>query len=172
MTVAEVGETLKLNQHKGNWIDAGTLPSVRIGRRRVSSDPPSTVLSRTALADHGRRPRTCRTDRFQSHPAVVAFERSLAYRAAPRYAPLCPPLRSPLILGSRVIATPLLCPASNCTAPHRSRAVRLLADAFAQRRLQWRSWCVKTGARGKGATCVPLGHRLDAAHLLLEGLSD
>jgi len=34
MTVAEVASFLKLNQQTiRNWIDAGTLPAVRIGRR-------------------------------------------------------------------------------------------------------------------------------------------
>jgi excisionase family DNA binding protein len=34
MTVAEVASILKLNQQTvRNWIDAGTLPAVRIGRR-------------------------------------------------------------------------------------------------------------------------------------------
>jgi excisionase family DNA binding protein len=34
MTVAEVATTLKVNQQTvRNWIDAGTLPAVRIGRR-------------------------------------------------------------------------------------------------------------------------------------------
>ena len=34
MTVAEVAETLKLNQQTvRNWIDAGKLPAVRLGRR-------------------------------------------------------------------------------------------------------------------------------------------
>jgi excisionase family DNA binding protein len=34
MTVAEVAAILKLNQQTvRNWIDAGTLPAVRIGRR-------------------------------------------------------------------------------------------------------------------------------------------
>lgn len=34
MTVAEVAAVLKLNQETvPNWIDAGTLPAVRIGRR-------------------------------------------------------------------------------------------------------------------------------------------
>ena len=34
MTVAEVATILKLNQQTvRNWIDAGTLPAVRIGRR-------------------------------------------------------------------------------------------------------------------------------------------
>jgi excisionase family DNA binding protein len=34
MTVAEVAALLKLNQQTiRNWIDAGTLPAVRIGRR-------------------------------------------------------------------------------------------------------------------------------------------
>ena len=33
MTVAEVASILKLQQTIPNWIDAGTLPTVRIGRR-------------------------------------------------------------------------------------------------------------------------------------------
>ncbi len=34
LTVAEVAETLKLNQQTiRNWIDQGSLPAVRIGRR-------------------------------------------------------------------------------------------------------------------------------------------
>lgn len=34
LTVAEVADVLKLNQQTiRNWIDAGTLPAVRIGRR-------------------------------------------------------------------------------------------------------------------------------------------
>jgi excisionase family DNA binding protein len=34
MTVAEIAATLKLNQQTiRNWIDAGTLPHVRVGRR-------------------------------------------------------------------------------------------------------------------------------------------
>ena len=34
LTVAEVAETLKLNQQTvRNWIDAGTLPALRVGRR-------------------------------------------------------------------------------------------------------------------------------------------
>ena len=36
LTVAEIAETLKLNQQTiRNWIDAGELPAVRLGRRRV-----------------------------------------------------------------------------------------------------------------------------------------
>jgi excisionase family DNA binding protein len=36
LTVAEVAEILKLNQQTiRNWIDAGSLPHVRLGERRV-----------------------------------------------------------------------------------------------------------------------------------------
>jgi excisionase family DNA binding protein len=53
LTVAEVAALLKLNEQTiRNWIDAGTLPAVRIGRR-------VRVLRRDLdeLLDRGRPPR-------------------------------------------------------------------------------------------------------------------
>jgi excisionase family DNA binding protein len=51
LTVAEVAELLKLNQHTvRNWIDAGYLPAVRVGRRVRSGEPTSISSSRRAAS--------------------------------------------------------------------------------------------------------------------------
>jgi excisionase family DNA binding protein len=64
LTVAEVAEILRLNQQTvRNWIDAGTLPATRVGRRvrikqsdldliveRGYSGPPSVDTSSVALS--------------------------------------------------------------------------------------------------------------------------
>lgn len=62
LTVAEVAELLKLNQQTvRNWIDQGSLPAVRVGRRvrirrsdleRVLEDG-STTAARAAEPDEG-----------------------------------------------------------------------------------------------------------------------
>src|ERR1700738_3157362 len=62
LTVAEVAETLKLNQQTvRNWIDQGSLPAIRVGRRvRIKRSDFERVLaegysagSRTAARDTG-----------------------------------------------------------------------------------------------------------------------
>lgn len=47
LTVAEVAETLKLNQQTvRNWIDQGTLPALRVGRRvRIKKSDFERVLA-------------------------------------------------------------------------------------------------------------------------------
>ena len=47
LTVAEVAATLKLNQQTvRNWIDAGTLPAVRVGRRvRIKSSDFQRIIA-------------------------------------------------------------------------------------------------------------------------------
>ncbi len=49
LTVAEVAETLKLNQQTvRNWIDQGTLPALRVGRRvRIKRSDFERILERS-----------------------------------------------------------------------------------------------------------------------------
>lgn len=51
MTVAEVAATLRLNQQTvRNWIDAGTLPAVHIGRRvRIRRDDFDALLDASVI---------------------------------------------------------------------------------------------------------------------------
>jgi excisionase family DNA binding protein len=61
LTVAEVAATLKLNQQTvRNWIDAGTLPAVRVGRRvRIKSSDFQRIIDESysgAPASSARRP--------------------------------------------------------------------------------------------------------------------
>ena len=62
LTVAEVAATLKLNQQTvRNWIDAGTLPALRVGRRvRIKRSDFERILeesySGSARAQPERRP--------------------------------------------------------------------------------------------------------------------
>lgn len=55
LTVTQVAEILKLNpQTIRNWIDAGTLPAVRVGGRRVRikrKDPDNFVAHRSTIPD-------------------------------------------------------------------------------------------------------------------------
>ena|SRR5207302_1770709 len=55
LTVAEVAETLKLNQQTvRNWIDQGSLPAVRVGRRvRIKRSDFERVLAEGYIAGSG-----------------------------------------------------------------------------------------------------------------------
>jgi excisionase family DNA binding protein len=55
LTVAEVAETLKLNQQTvRNWIDQGSLPALRVGRRvRIKRSDFERVLSEGYNAGNG-----------------------------------------------------------------------------------------------------------------------
>ena len=68
MTVAEVAETLKLNQQTvRNWIDAGILPALRVGRRvRIKRSDFDQIV-----ADSYTGARTPRAPR--SSPSADAF---------------------------------------------------------------------------------------------------
>jgi excisionase family DNA binding protein len=57
LTVAEVAETLKLNQQTvRNWIDAGTLPALRVGRRvRIKRSDFQRILEESYSGAGGRR---------------------------------------------------------------------------------------------------------------------
>ncbi len=61
LTVAEVAEMLKLNQQTvRNWIDQGSLPALRVGRRvRIRRSDLERVLERGATA--GASPQTAET---------------------------------------------------------------------------------------------------------------
>lgn len=52
LTVAEVAETLKLNQQTiRNWIDQGSLPAIRVGRRvRIRRSDFEQILQRSAAS--------------------------------------------------------------------------------------------------------------------------
>ena len=52
LTVAEVAETLKLNQQTiRNWIDQGSLPAIRVGRRvRIRRSDFEQILRRSAAS--------------------------------------------------------------------------------------------------------------------------
>jgi excisionase family DNA binding protein len=52
LTVAEVAETLKLNQQTvRNWIDQGSLPAVRIGRRvRIKRSDFQRIIDESSTA--------------------------------------------------------------------------------------------------------------------------
>jgi excisionase family DNA binding protein len=58
LTVAEVAETLKLNQQTvRNWIDQGSLPALRIGRRvRIRRSDFNRVLNEGLRAVPGTQP--------------------------------------------------------------------------------------------------------------------
>jgi excisionase family DNA binding protein len=66
LTVAEVAELLKLNQQTvRNWIDQGSLPAVRVGRRvRIRRSDLERVLAEGAT----------RTLEPESHPASQSAE--------------------------------------------------------------------------------------------------
>ena len=55
LTVAEVAETLKLNQQTvRNWIDQGTLPALRVGRRvRIKRSDFERILEQSYSANRG-----------------------------------------------------------------------------------------------------------------------
>jgi len=55
LTVAEVAETLKLNQQTvRNWIDQGSLPALRVGRRvRIKRSDFEQVLARSYTGGAG-----------------------------------------------------------------------------------------------------------------------
>ncbi len=59
MTVAEVAETLKLNQQTvRNWIDQGSLPAVRVGRRvRIRQSDFDRLLEQGSRAGASPAPR-------------------------------------------------------------------------------------------------------------------
>jgi excisionase family DNA binding protein len=58
LTVAEVAEILRLNQQTiRNWIDAGSLPAVRIGRRvRIKRSDLDRLLADGYHATHAAEP--------------------------------------------------------------------------------------------------------------------
>jgi excisionase family DNA binding protein len=66
LTVAEVAELLKLNQQTvRNWIDQGSLPAVRVGRRvRIRRSDLERVLAEGAT----------KTPEPESHPANQSAE--------------------------------------------------------------------------------------------------
>jgi excisionase family DNA binding protein len=55
LTVAEVAELLKLNQQTvRNWIDQGSLPALRVGRRvRIKRSDLARILDEGYSAGHG-----------------------------------------------------------------------------------------------------------------------
>ena len=57
LTVAEVAELLKLNQQTvRNWIDQGSLPAVRVGRRvRIRRSDFDRLIAQSATATHAVR---------------------------------------------------------------------------------------------------------------------
>ena len=57
LTVAEVAEILKLNQQTvRNWIDQGTLPAVRVGRRvRIRRSDFDRMLAEGSMSGGGAR---------------------------------------------------------------------------------------------------------------------
>jgi excisionase family DNA binding protein len=60
LTVAEVAATLKLNQQTvRNWIDAGTLPALRVGRRvRIKRSDFERILEESYSGPPGKQPDT------------------------------------------------------------------------------------------------------------------
>ncbi|MGZ4299095.1 MAG: helix-turn-helix domain-containing protein [Solirubrobacteraceae bacterium] len=77
LTVAEVAETLKLNQQTvRNWIDQGTLPALRVGRRvRIKRSDFERILEESysaGAAASGRRPGPSADDFWGGEPVGVA----------------------------------------------------------------------------------------------------
>ena len=77
LTVAEVAETLKLNQQTvRNWIDQGTLPALRVGRRvRIKRSDFQRILEESysaGTAAASRRPGPSADDFWGGEPVGVA----------------------------------------------------------------------------------------------------
>jgi excisionase family DNA binding protein len=77
LTVAEVAETLKLNQQTvRNWIDQGTLPALRVGRRvRIKRSDFERILEESYSAGAtaaSRRPGPSADDFWGGEPVGVA----------------------------------------------------------------------------------------------------
>jgi excisionase family DNA binding protein len=77
LTVAEVAETLKLNQQTvRNWIDQGTLPALRVGRRvRIKRSDFERILAESysaGTAAASRRPGPSADDFWGGEPVGVA----------------------------------------------------------------------------------------------------
>ncbi|HYZ81428.1 MAG TPA: helix-turn-helix domain-containing protein [Solirubrobacteraceae bacterium] len=76
LTVAEVAETLKLNQQTvRNWIDQGTLPALRVGRRvRIKRSDFERILeeSYSGGASSSRRTGPSADDFWGGEPVGVA----------------------------------------------------------------------------------------------------
>jgi excisionase family DNA binding protein len=77
LTVAEVAETLKLNQQTvRNWIDQGTLPALRVGRRvRIKRSDFERILAESyspGTAAVAQRPGPSADDFWGGEPVGVA----------------------------------------------------------------------------------------------------
>jgi excisionase family DNA binding protein len=77
LTVAEVAETLKLNQQTvRNWIDQGSLPALRVGRRvRIKRSDFERILEESynpGGADPSRRAGPSADDFWGGEPVGVA----------------------------------------------------------------------------------------------------
>ena len=77
LTVAEVAATLKLNQQTvRNWIDAGTLPALRVGRRvRIKRSDFERILEESysaGVTPPGRRASPSADDFWGGEPVGVA----------------------------------------------------------------------------------------------------
>ena len=77
LTVAEVAETLKLNQQTvRNWIDQGSLPALRVGRRvRIKRSDFERILAESysaGSAPPGRRASPSADDFWGGEPVGVA----------------------------------------------------------------------------------------------------
>jgi excisionase family DNA binding protein len=77
LTVAEVAETLKLNQQTvRNWIDQGSLPALRVGRRvRIKRSDFERILQESysaGAAAPSRRPSPSADDFWGGEPVGVA----------------------------------------------------------------------------------------------------
>jgi excisionase family DNA binding protein len=77
LTVAEVAETLKLNQQTvRNWIDQGSLPALRVGRRvRIKRSDFERILEESYTAGtpaSGRRASPSADDFWGGEPVGVA----------------------------------------------------------------------------------------------------
>jgi excisionase family DNA binding protein len=86
MTVADVAETLKLNQQTvRNWIDQGLLPAIRVGRRvRIRRSDFERLLEqgRTATGGADGQPATQSADDFWGGEPVGVAEPNLPPEAA------------------------------------------------------------------------------------------
>ena len=76
LTVSDVAELLQLNQQTvRNWIDAGTLPAIRAGRRvRVRRSDLETVIGASTTIEDAAEPRPSRLPAIQASPRVVVDE--------------------------------------------------------------------------------------------------
>ena len=92
LTVAEVAEMLKLNQQTvRNWIDQGSLPAVRVGRRvRIRRSDLERVLERgytTATADTAAQPGPSAEDFWGGEPVGIPEARNGDLQEADRRGP-------------------------------------------------------------------------------------